>query len=73
MDFFNLGNAAAVTFDVLFTEPSVFGPEDDATFAQFCSDYGRVVQTVFLTNSMVIKQNGRHREPGKGGIPVRVG
>lgn len=48
VDFFNLGNAAAVTFDVLFTEPSVYGPEDDATFAQFCSDYGRVVQTVFF-------------------------
>lgn len=45
--FFNLGNAASVTFDVLFTEPSVYGPEDDQKFAQACKDYGKVVQTVY--------------------------
>lgn len=47
VNFFNLGKAASVTFDVLFTEPSVYGPEDDQLFAQACKNYGRVVQTVY--------------------------
>lgn len=48
VSFFNLGGAASVTFDVLFTEPSLYGDKDDQDFATACSDYGRVVQTVYF-------------------------
>lgn len=46
--FFDEGNAASVAFDVLFTEPSFYGPEDDKNFQQACTDYGKVIQTVFF-------------------------
>ena len=48
VSYFNLGGAASVAFDVLFTEPSVYGPQDDQAFAQACAEYGRVVQTVYF-------------------------
>jgi len=46
--------AKAVAFDVLFTEPSKYGVEDDAAFGKSVSDYGRFVGTVFLG-----RENGR--------------
>ena len=48
VSFFNLGGAASVAFDVLFTEPSLYGNGDDQAFADACRDYGRVVQTVYF-------------------------
>ncbi len=47
--FFDLGNAYSVTFDVLYTEPSIYGVEDDENFAQASKDFGGVVQTVFFS------------------------
>ena len=46
--FFDEGNAASVTFDVLFTEPSFYGADDDKNFQQACDDFGKVIQTVFF-------------------------
>lgn len=63
VEFFNLGNAAAVAFDVLFTEPSVYGPQDDAAFAQSCSEYGRVVQTVFFDQQHGNKSEWKETAP----------
>ncbi len=51
IDFFNRGNAAVVAFDMLYTEPSIYGPEDDLSFADACKRYGRVVQTVYYGNN----------------------
>lgn len=51
VSYFNLGGAASLAFDVLFTEPSVYGPQDDQAFAQACAEYGRVVQTVYFEAS----------------------
>lgn len=51
VSYFNLGGAASLAFDVLFTEPSVYGPQDDAAFVQACAEYGRVVQTVYFEAS----------------------
>lgn len=48
VSFFNQGGAASVVFDVLFTESSLYGEGDDQAFAAACSDYGRVVQTVYF-------------------------
>lgn len=47
IDFFNACNANSVAFDMIFTEDSVYGPEDDLAFASAASNFGRVVQTVF--------------------------
>src|SRR5574344_1653638 len=42
------GNADSIMFDILFTEPSVYGNADDASFANACKDSGRVVQTMYV-------------------------
>jgi adenylate cyclase len=47
VDYFNRAGAASVAFDMLFTEPSVYGSADDKLFADACSRYGHVVQTVY--------------------------
>lgn len=47
VDFFNRAGASAVAFDMLYTEPSVYGSSDDKAFADACERYGRVVQTVY--------------------------
>ncbi len=47
--FFDLGDAYSVTFDVLYTEPSVYGEDDDGDFAEAAEDFGGVVQTVFFS------------------------
>jgi adenylate cyclase len=49
IDYMQHAGAQAVTFDVIFSEPSVYGPEDDAAFTQASADFGRVVQTVFFS------------------------
>ncbi|MFA6938010.1 MAG: adenylate/guanylate cyclase domain-containing protein [Treponema sp.] len=46
--YMNKGNAESVLFDILFTEPSVYGNKDDENFAEACSEYGNVVQTMFV-------------------------
>lgn len=45
------GNADSILFDIMFTEPSVYGEGDDESFAHACSDSGRVVQTMFVSGS----------------------
>lgn len=47
VNYMNIGNAEAIAFDVLFTEPSVYGDADDEAFAKACSDYGRVVHAMY--------------------------
>ncbi len=49
VDFMNEGGANSVTFDVFFTEPSVYRQNDDETFAQASKKYGRVIQTMFVS------------------------
>ena len=43
--------AKAVAFDVLFTDPSKYGVEDDAAFAKAISDFGHVTLATFLSDS----------------------
>ena len=50
VDFFSRGNAASVAFDMMYTEPSIYGPADDEAFAQSCADYGRVVAAVYYNS-----------------------
>jgi adenylate cyclase len=49
IDYMNVSGAASVAFDVIFSEASVYGAEDDEAFIRSCGDFGRVVQTVFLS------------------------
>ncbi len=48
--YFNLANAASLTFDVLFTEPSLYGNADDENFAQACRENGKVVHTFYYSD-----------------------
>jgi adenylate cyclase len=52
----NRGGARSLVFDVIFSEPSVYGAEDDRAFIDAGAGYGRVVQTVFFSS-----QSGSYR------------
>ena len=61
VNFCKRNGAKAVAFDVLFTDPSSYGVEDDAAFAQVVSDFGHVALATFLSN-----QNANHYSPPFG-------
>ena len=48
-NYLRLGGAASIAFDILFSEPSVYGPEDDAAFAEAAAAFGRAVQSVHFS------------------------
>ena len=50
VDYMNEGKAANVIFDMFYTEPSVYGPEDDLAFANSCRNYGKVIQTMYIAD-----------------------
>ena len=49
IEFCQRGGARAVIFDVLYTEASVYGADDDQRLARAMEAYGRVVLPFFLT------------------------
>ncbi|MDR2518777.1 MAG: adenylate/guanylate cyclase domain-containing protein [Spirochaetaceae bacterium] len=49
LDYMRASGAAAVVFDVLFSEPSLYGPDDDRAFASSAAAFGRSVQDVILS------------------------
>ncbi|MBQ5632950.1 MAG: CHASE2 domain-containing protein, partial [Treponema sp.] len=51
VDYMNEGKASNVIFDIFFTEPSVYGAEDDIAFANSCKKYGKVIQTMFINDA----------------------
>jgi len=51
VDFCHRGGAKAVGFDVLFTEPSIYGVEDDRLFGAAISDYGKFAGALFLSEN----------------------
>jgi adenylate cyclase len=44
------GEAKSLAFDVIFSEPSVYGAEDDRKFIDAGAAYGKVVQTIFFSS-----------------------
>ncbi len=48
VDFLSEGGAKSVAFDMFFTEPSSYGSEDDAKFAEASKNSANVIQTVFF-------------------------
>ncbi|MDR0706726.1 MAG: CHASE2 domain-containing protein [Treponema sp.] len=49
IDYMNVAGAKSVVLDMFFTEPSVYGEEDDEEFARASKDFGRVVQIVHFS------------------------
>ncbi|MDR1748696.1 MAG: adenylate/guanylate cyclase domain-containing protein [Spirochaetaceae bacterium] len=64
--FMQAGGARAVVFDVMFTEPSVYGPEDDAAFASASEDFGKLVQTLFFSSSVAAETSWSGYAPRPG-------
>jgi len=58
IDFLSLGNAKCIVFDILFTEPSIYGIEDDEAFSLACSQNGRIVQSLFVDGKTVLFPTG---------------
>ncbi len=48
VDFLSEGGANSIAFDMLFTEPSSYGKQDDTNFANSAEESGRVIQTIFF-------------------------
>ena len=46
LEFFSLAKSKAVCFDVLFSEESVYGAQDDKAFAESSKNYGAAVQAI---------------------------
>ena len=51
VNFFNLANAKTVTFDVIFSEPSIYGNDDDKYFAKASEDFGKVIQIQYYDSA----------------------
>ena len=51
VNFFKLANAKSVTFDVIFSEPSIYGEEDDLYFAKANEHFGKVVQIQYYDSN----------------------
>ncbi|MDR2193992.1 MAG: adenylate/guanylate cyclase domain-containing protein [Treponema sp.] len=49
VDYMNAAGAKSVAFDLLFTEPSVYGNADDEAFARAAKDFGKVMQIVHFS------------------------
>ena len=48
LDYMQIAGASSVMFDILFSEPSVYGREDDETFVKSAGEFGRSVHAVFF-------------------------
>jgi len=49
IDYMNLGGANSVAIDIIYSEPSVYGAEDDEAFIRAEKEFGRVVQVVMIS------------------------
>ena len=48
--YFSKANAKVLAFDMIYSEDSVYGKDDDFAFAKASHDYGKVIQTVYYEN-----------------------
>lgn len=49
IDFLSAGNPKAITFDIIYSEPSVYGEKDDLALADAEARSGKVIQTFFYS------------------------
>jgi len=52
LDYLNLGGAETTAFDIIFSEPSMYGADDDKVFLSASQENGRAVQGVFFSSQM---------------------
>jgi adenylate cyclase len=50
IEYMNLGGANSIAFDIFYSEPSVYGEEDDEAFIRAEREYGKAVQVVFFSS-----------------------
>ncbi|MDR0602125.1 MAG: adenylate/guanylate cyclase domain-containing protein [Treponema sp.] len=50
VEYMAVSGAASVAFDIIYSEPSLYGPEDDAAFIKASEDYGKVVQALVISD-----------------------
>ncbi|MDY2844464.1 MAG: adenylate/guanylate cyclase domain-containing protein [Treponema sp.] len=48
--YFNRAGASSLAFDMIYSEPSIYGSRDDEAFAKASEDFGKVIQTVYYEN-----------------------
>ena len=48
--YFNRAGASSLAFDMIYSEPSIYGSHDDEAFAKASEDFGKVIQTVYYEN-----------------------
>lgn len=48
--YFNRAGASSLAFDMIYSEPSIYGSSDDEAFAKASEDFGKVIQTVYYEN-----------------------
>lgn len=48
IEFVSAGNAKSIAFDIVFSEPSIYGEEDDLAFAKAEEESGITIQTIFI-------------------------
>ncbi len=70
IDFCRKAGAKAVLFDILFTEPSSYGPEDDRRLAQAAAAAGNVVLPFFLSRDEKPPNPGEVDLLAKAGLAI---
>ncbi len=60
--YFNRAGASSLAFDMIYSEPSIYGSRDDEAFAKASEDFGKVIQTVYYENE----------ESSEGTYPIPV-
>lgn len=60
--YFSRAKASSLAFDMIYSEPSIYGKSDDEAFAKASEDFGKVVQTVYYENE----------ESSEGTYPIPV-
>ncbi len=53
VDFLSEGNASSIAFDIIFSEPSLYGNNDDISFGESERKSGKVIQTLFFDGDTV--------------------
>ncbi len=51
IDFMAQGSSGPMVLDILFTEPSIYGPQDDESFARSMADHGGVIIDMMSSQS----------------------
>ncbi len=65
LDFFSLGGARAVLFDILFLEPDRYDPANDAALVQATAAAGNVYHSMIITRERPDKGGGKNSDLNK--------